>query len=209
MLSRKTGTSYHCEQRLTMLAVGGSNGKSRLNVLITARVYMDIAKGRRFGKFVPVIALFLGLGGLWIGACCLYGIVCSNRASHCSTTDAKVVVSHLVAVHFSAQHPTSTTIQAEIRYQYHVGDNTFESDVVNYFNGQIGGTRHFYGVNMVNRYPVGQIVRVSYNSANPSDAVIDPRTPRGTMPQFVVGTVLFLGWVLYLIRINVLRRARE
>ncbi len=162
----------------------------------------------RFGKLVPVVAFFVGMGGLWASVVCINGIVRSNRASRWSTTDARVVVSHLVAVDNPTDNRTATTtMRAEISYQYQVGDRAFQSNVVNYFHGQIGGGRQPYDAKMHDLYSAGQIVRISYDPANPSDAVIDSRTPTNAIVQLVAGSALFLGDVLYLIRFNVLRRA--
>ncbi len=83
---------------------------------------------------------------------------------------------------------TSTTYTPKWEYQYQVGQQTHSSSRVS-FGGVTGYGRRKRAEEELNRFPINSQLRVYYDPANPSDAVLI-RGTKGTMGGIIAGIIL-------------------
>jgi hypothetical protein len=81
---------------------------------------------------------------------------------------------------------------ADVRYRYQVDGKSLESDRTEWIGAQ-KGLKKGEATDVVARYPVGKQVIVSYNPADPADAVLDVPTSAWFIQLFgVIGLVLLV-----------------
>ena len=123
-----------------------------------------LAEGRMQRKALLFIWTVIGVVGLGVF---LYGQYQLTRARGSVTwplVTGKIITSQIQSHH----DEDGTTYSADIEYNYTVNGKQFKSDVI-----VIGG--HDYSVgSAVERYPLGESVRVAYNPVKPHQAVLEP-----------------------------------
>ena len=67
----------------------------------------------------------------------------------------------------------TTTVSPRIVYQYQVGAQTYQSEVIRAGSQFFGTTTSRQAYDTVDRYPVGATVTVYYNPANPAAAALE------------------------------------
>lgn len=143
-----------------------------------------------------VIALFAALFGLAAVLFVGHYIAKTTAAQRWPTTMATVIESRILEVEISENESGP---QSQVRYRYYVNDKPFECDLLRYSMSQFGGTAHYYPTQAAAQHPVGAAIRISYNPADPADAVSDPSQSRSAYPTFIVGLVLSVGGIWYLL----------
>lgn len=123
-----------------------------------------LAEGRMQRKALLFIWTVIGVVGLGVF---LYGQYQLTRARGSVTwplVTGKIITSQVQSHHGE----DGTTYSADIEYSYTVNEKQFKSDVI-----VIGGHDYSAG-SAVERYPLGESVRVAYNPVKPHQAVLQP-----------------------------------
>jgi hypothetical protein len=157
---------------------------------------MPTERFRRFhGSLLSVAAFFAGLAGCALLVFSGYTIYRNRMARQWPVTDGRVVESRVVLRRVgdpskgNAKEP-----RAAVRFAYAVGGRQYESSNVSYAHG-IGATSPTFDPGYAVAFPEGATVRVAYDPAEPSEAVIDAsHDPYGTLS---LGAVLVTGFVGY------------
>lgn len=97
-----------------------------------------------------------------------------------------------------------TMYAAEVLYKYTVDGREYQSDNV-YFGGDYRSSSSSGAYEVVNRYPVGDTVKVHYDPDKPENAVLEPGVTWMSylvygigLVFFIVGLLLVLGPICYL-----------
>jgi hypothetical protein len=110
-----------------------------------------------------------------------------------------VIASQVIRVDVSGGSPGTHIIQqAAVRYRYELSGQTYESDNLKFGSSQIGGRQRVSPANAAARYPIGATIPVSYDPANPANAVSDTSISFYTYSSFLIGTLLLVGGAFYL-----------
>jgi hypothetical protein len=158
------------------------------------------ANNRRNTPIPNIIALFAALVGLLQVVFVGHSILMSTTAQHWPTTAGTVLDSRVISVDYSGGSPGNRRVQrAEVRYRYEVNGESFESGNLHYRISHIGGDRRFYPPEVAAQYPVGVSIPVSYDPANPSNAVSDTAHASHAYLRFIGGILLLAFGATYLI----------
>ena len=123
-----------------------------------------LAEGRMQRKALLFIWTVIGVVGLGVFLYGQYQLTRSRGSVTWPLVTGKIITSQIQSHH----DEDGTTYSADIEYNYTVNGKQFESDVI-----VIGG--HDYSVgSAVERYPLGESVRVAYNPVKPHQAVLEP-----------------------------------
>jgi hypothetical protein len=150
---------------------------------------------------VPVIMLFAGLIGFMLALFGGYNAVKNRQARAWPIVDGSVISSKIIRVD-SGPRLASTVPKAEVRYKYEVNDQPFESENLYFGEMQIGGTRQLFPTKCADEYPVGRAVRVAYNPADPTDAVLVSNFAMNALWYFALGIWLMIAYAYYVFRPN-------
>lgn len=157
----------------------------------------------RFAKFhgslLSVAMLFAALVGSALLLFAGHTTYRNRLARQWPLTDGRIVSSRTFLQDASLGKPGNARIaRADVRYTYEVDGRWYESSNVSYARG-IGGTRQVYDSSYAVTYPAGTRVRVAYNPARPSDAVIDAsRDPYFTLALGALLVLSFVGYQIWL-----------
>ena len=153
--------------------------------------------GTPLGPLVMFAAAFAGLLLVIFSGHTLFS---NYNARRWPTTTGTVVTSCIVMVEVGNSRSTQMVPRAEVKFQYAVAGETYESDHLSYTGTGIGATRNAYPPGWQKDYPAGKTVRVAYNPAQPANAVVDlshdPYLP------FIGGVILLLIYGCYLFRFH-------
>ncbi len=148
-----------------------------------------------------VIAFFAAAAGLAAVGFIGYSIVRSSAAQHWPTTTGTVIGSRVVMVDIGTLTGTKGSNwvpRAEVRFGYEVNGKSYESRNLKYRAGQIGATNPDYAPEVATEYPVGAIISVSYDPADPDNAVSDPFPIDHAYSKLIGGVLLLVGAACYL-----------
>jgi hypothetical protein len=157
---------------------------------------MPTARSRQFhGSLLSVAAFFAALAGCTLLVFSGHTIYRNRVARQWPVTDGRVIESRVVLRRVGdASKGNATAPRAAVRFTYAVGGRQFVSSNVSYARG-IGATSPVFDPSYAVAFPEGTPVRVAYDPADPSEAVIDAsHDPYGTL---ALGAVLVIGFVGY------------
>lgn len=119
----------------------------------------------------PLLFLVVGLILLAIGARQLYQ---GEQSKDWPTVQGKIAVAELgKRVDRDSDNSTvSTTYSADISYDYIVDDVAYVNGDLHF--GSVSSSDPSYARRLLQRYPVGKVVTVYYNPAQPQQAVLEP-----------------------------------
>jgi hypothetical protein len=149
-------------------------------------------------------ALLGALVGLVVQGFVGHYIVKTTSAQRWPTTLGTVVDSRIVTVEVDDDHSAP---QAHIRYRYEVSGRQFETDHLRYRMWNFGGTLHHYPPELARQYPTAASIPVSYDPADPSQAVIETTLSGNAYPTLTAGAALLVGAVFYLVSRATARKA--
>ena len=126
-------------------------------------------------------------------------LIANAKARRWPATTGTVIESRVLMVDISPTKKGSQWVpQAEVKFRYEVDKKFYESMNLKYGMNQIGGTHRRYAPEVAARYPVGAPLPVSYDPANPADAVSDLSPGSYAWLRVIAGLLLLSGGVYYL-----------
>jgi hypothetical protein len=147
-------------------------------------------KGRIFGLFI------LGIIVLCIATNIISGITRSLSSERWPRASAQVVASAV----YQDGTDVSPRWEPEVVYRYKIGNQTYTSRRIRFLMAPTYQLQEASGI--AESYSLGRVVQVAYNPAVPSDSVLEPGLPPGTLKQVLL--VLFLmtvtSYIYYEIR---------
>lgn len=164
-----------------------------------------------FLSVVSVIAVFIGVAGLFILGFGLWRLARGARTRGWATVPGTVLTSNTIARRVkrlrSEDDPedlpdTQILYLPEVKYTYTVGGREYTGDHVRLFELQVSNQEAARSV--AARYPLGASVTVHYNPADPSQAVLEPG-PGGSVWMILAAAIgcflvsaglgLFVRWL--------------
>jgi hypothetical protein len=147
-------------------------------------------KGRMLGLFI------LGIIVVCIGTNIASGITRSLVSERWPRASAQVVASAV----YQDGRDVAPRWEPVVEYRYQIGNRTFTSRRIRFLMSPMYQPQEANGI--AEGYSLGSVVQVAYNPANPSESVLEPGLPPGTLKQVLL--VLFLlaltSYIYYEIR---------
>jgi hypothetical protein len=91
----------------------------------------------------------------------------------------------------SSSDEDGTTYSADIEFQYVVDDRRLTADTVNF--GEYGSSNRNHAADIVAKYPVGKMVTVYYDPAEPETAVLEPGVTWSSYVLLLMGLVFIIA----------------
>lgn len=128
-------------------------------------------------------ALIFGAVGV---ALSLYGwriVQNASMSKNWPTTQGEITASSVDESH----DDDGTSYGANVQYTYVADDQRYSSSTVSF--GQYSSSNRNHAQEIVDRYPVGKLVIVSYDPNNPATAVLEPGRTTSSYFLFIMGVV--------------------
>ena len=131
-----------------------------------------------FARIFPLI--FVAVGGT-VAFFGIRGLIRAKESSAWPKTQGEIVESSVASSHSSKG---GTTYHAEIRYEYTVNGSVHSGTRVAY--GDYGSSNSSHARSVVNKYPPGKKIDVSYMPSNPDESLLEPgvKTQAFFLPGF-------------------------
>ncbi len=124
----------------------------------------------------------------------------SWATTHGKITYSKIRTSHSYSSTGSnagSRHRRSTSYRPEVEFEYKIQDTDFKSYRI-FYGSKVGASWKWRrSKKYIDKYPVGQAVKVFYNPSNHKKALLEPGIHRELVLGFILGTlILYLGYVI-------------
>ena len=149
--------------------------------------------------FPSVVAFFAAAVGLVGMIFISYSIIKSRAALRWPVTKGGVVWSRIVMVDIG-QKGSHWIPRAQVRFRYEVNGKSYESRTLKYRANQIGATNPDYEPEVVVKYPLGAAISVSYDPADPANAISDPFPIDNAYLKLAGSVLVFFCGTFYLAR---------
>jgi hypothetical protein len=153
------------------------------------------------GVIIATIALGLGI---ILTSISLYYLKMARNSLHWENTNGEITSSEIKIT----KSKNGKTYQPDIHFNYQVYGTEYTSKRV-YFGSNLGTSSKNRAQKLIDKYPVGQKVKVYYDPMKNTRAVIEPGA-RWEIKFFVIFSALFIIIPLLLVRVNdIFRYIRE
>jgi Protein of unknown function (DUF3592) len=147
-------------------------------------------------RFLPVVFFVCGFAGCGLIVLAAHAMVSNAVAGNWPTTDGTVISSRVVIAdiggggsrggHGSGSRDVNA---AEVRFRYDLNGHHYESEHLSYASNP-------YPPELAAKYPTGAVVRVYYNPADPSEAVVDMSS--SGVHTLLLGIAMLAAYACYL-----------
>jgi len=123
----------------------------------------------------------------------------SGRSKRWPSIEGRVITSEVVSRRSLDSSGTHTTIyEPSIRYAFNLNGQRFESKTIS-FGGIAGTSAPDFAESVVAKYPAGSSVEVFYNSAKPTESVLEHSGSGVNMALLIIFSVIELGLLALLV----------
>lgn len=140
----------------------------------------------------PFLARLLSLIFMAVGGGLLYTGINSVMEARASSSWPSVqgrIVSASVGEHKGTKSKRKTTYHADVRYDYQVNGQTYDSKRISF--GEYSSRDRSHAEEELKKYPVGKQLPVYYSPTNPASSVLEPGL--STQTWFLPGFGLIFG----------------
>ena len=134
------------------------------------------------------VGIFVGLGVILMVVSVILARV-SHRAQHWPSAPATILRSDVARrVSRGADNRRDEFLEFDVEYEYEVGGRRYVGTTYRLSGREIFGD----GTEEMRKYPVGAVVPVRYDPADPEGAVLEVREPPGRFGCMFLGGILFV-----------------